>query len=58
MNFPQYIEQIADESGNLSPEDAQKAVKAHGLEWREWELSRPMGALLYEARPLLHWLGY
>jgi hypothetical protein len=48
----------ADDFGLLRPADARKLVADHGLLWADWIASRPMGALLCEVRPLLHWLGY
>lgn len=47
----------ADEKGLLSEEDARKVVADHSVLWSEWVREKPMGCLLCEAIPLLHWLG-
>jgi hypothetical protein len=52
------VVEAADDFGFLTPADARKLVADHGADWSDWVASRPMGAVLCEARPLLHWLGY
>ena len=56
--YAQSVLDAADEFGFLSPGDARKLVADHQVRWEDWVAERPMGAVLCEARPLLHWLGY
>ena len=57
-SYEQSVLDAADDFGFLSPGDARKLVRDHGLTWEAWLADKPMGALPCEARPLLHWLGY
>jgi len=56
--YVQSVLDLTDEFGILSPGDARKLIRDHGLLWEDWVREKPMGALACEARPLLHWLGY
>ena len=56
--YTQSVLDAADDFGILSPGDARKLVRDHGLLWESWMAEKPMGCLACEARPLLHWLGY
>ena len=56
-DYSQSVLDCADENGLLSEADARKVVADHSVMWSEWVREKPMGCLLYEAIPLLHWLG-
>ena len=58
FSYSESVMAAADDFGILSPGDARKLVRDHGLLWEAWLAERPMAALPCEARPLLHWLGY
>jgi hypothetical protein len=58
MTFSQSVIDAADDFGFLTPSDARKLVRDHGLKWEAWLAEKPMGALPCEVRPLLSWLGY
>ena len=47
-----------DDRGNLSPSVARSVLAEHQILESAWIAERPMGAGRYEARPILHWLGY
>lgn len=47
-----------DDRGNLSPGFARAILADHQVLESAWIAERPMGAGRYEARPILHWLGY
>jgi hypothetical protein len=56
--YAQSVIDAADDFGFLSPGDARKLVADHQVTWESWVDEVPDGATPYQARPLLHWLGY
>ena len=56
-----YVESVLrqqDGRGMLSPGFARSVLADHQILESAWLAERPMGAGRYEARPILHWLGY
>lgn len=56
-----YVESVLrqqDGQGNLTPSFCRALLEAHQVLESAWIAERPMGAGRYEARPILHWLGY